>query len=318
MRAQLISLRPSSLLACRNDEHNRNSRRRAAHFQGCLAHFGGAWPHALVHRDVLSAAAADRQGARSFVHRDRAHHDDPASRGRDFESARRDDRRHGGPERLPHGGVAVLGRRPVRVHEPHARFLDAARVRDAGRHRQQHLAPGRDPDARLPLSPAQRPGAVVPRHGRQRRRSGRAVRRRRAARLVQLAHGGRDQRRARHHDGNTHPAHARRFCNLQKRRRRRHQCRRREMDSEKVSERFREPAPEQGAHARFGERRVPHDDAGGPAHLPAGLSRLRARLLAVHGRRVHDCPAGRRIHRRPRSAATCRTRWAAGASSCRA
>src|SRR5688572_3295736 len=71
--------------ACDLTRHDDSSASPTRRLQGRLAHLRGPRAHALVHGDLLSAAAADRQGARPLIHRDRAHHDDPARRRRDLE-----------------------------------------------------------------------------------------------------------------------------------------------------------------------------------------------------------------------------------------
>ena len=183
----------------------RDGRRPTALVSGGLGRQHRPCADALVSGDVLSAAAADRRRARPELQPDRLDPDLPVRGRRDLQHPGRHFRRHRRPQGPADGGGAVLDRLSLSDDGLFARLLDDARLRDPARHRQQPLASDRDPVARQPLPRAQGPGDVVPQHGRQCRRRGRAAGGRRAARGLQLARRRADERHPRHRDVGADP-----------------------------------------------------------------------------------------------------------------
>ena len=265
--------------------------------QGSLAHHHRAFANPLVSSDFLPASAADRERAGAHLSPNRLDPDHPGARRRHLQHPGRPVRRLGRPQGPADGGVAVLDRRALPADGLHPRLLAAADLRRPGRHRQQSLAPDRDPAAGAALSRPQGPGRVDPRHGRQCRRRARAAGRRRAARGADLARGRDHQRDPRHRDVGGAAGAARPHADGRRSRRgdaagaEAHACR----HAARLQAAARQP------HADLPVRGlgVPLDDARRADDLPAALSRDRHRLFAVLDRRLHGGAADRRLHRVP-------------------
>ena len=210
----------------------------------------------------------------------------------------------GRPQGSADGAVAIVDRHPVPDHGRVSHLLDDSGLRDAGRCRQQHLAPDRDPVARRPFPRAQGTGDVLSRHGRQCRRRRCTAGGRLTAANVQLAHRRVHERDPWNGGRGLHPDLCQSFATRGPSRRHRED---QTGDEWRGADAHAAGAAAQPRHGDAGDRVCfPHHDAGRAADLPSALSGAHDGLFIVLGRRLHVRACRPRASSLRRSLAICR------------